>query len=701
MRVPILVGIILFLLPLLALSGLRSLLQNLFVLTVEGTLWTTTMALALCWSILLTSRLVLLNGYRFRIPQALTVHTLGPTGSIIICLLAAPLLLTQFIEWREFGLCRNSILWRVGAVIVGAIIAYVLAFVGLFLAVWVAPPGLFPADATFPTPPLLRNLLAWANRHGIRRSKMLPLGAFLKRSLPKGLRAGYLDPATGLPWAGHWLAFTFALATGVLTLALDLYRRTYIGESSPIPALCYLVILLLNLNWIVAFFAFLFDRYRLPLIVPLALVCTVGAHAPSSDHYYSSRSGIAIKTITPYDVLHARHGRPIVLVATAGGGIQAGAWTAEVLSGLECLSKNQWKSPHSFTDSLTLVSSVSGGATGSMYFLNLYEPDTLANFEDQKISEMRKAVKESSLDDIAWALVYRDLTRIFIPYWNNSADNKLLDRGYMLEETWRNRGGIHADLSNWRSGVGEGLRPAVIFNSTVAETGEPLLLSTTDLREDNHPPSRHTFYGLYHNTDVPVVTAVRLAATFPYVTPAARILSGQPEYHMIDGGYYDNPGVASLVDWVDEGLRALVEKREPLPDHILIIQIRSFPDELKEPLPTNRGWFFQTIAPLEGLLNVRTAAQLVRDRSALASFAKLWATSSTQGALEDRVRFATFTFDGTDAPLSWAMNESQKRAITDRWNHFVEINPRDLRWVHCTLDAQSPDCNSQERNGPY
>jgi hypothetical protein len=90
LRVPILTGIFLFLLPLLALSKLRSLLQNLFVLSIEGTLWTTVMALVLCWSILLTARLVLLNDYRFRLSQALTVNDLAPTTIFFHCPLGCP-----------------------------------------------------------------------------------------------------------------------------------------------------------------------------------------------------------------------------------------------------------------------------------------------------------------------------------------------------------------------------------------------------------------------------------------------------------------------------------------------------------------------------------------------------------------------------------------------------------------------------------
>ena len=702
MRVPILMGVILVALPVLGLTGLRPLLQNLFVLDVEGTVWTTAIAFALCWSILLTSRLVRLNGDRFGLPQALTRNTLNLGSVWWICCLALPLILAQFLERCEFALDRGAILWRVAAVLLGFVIAYLLAFAGLFLTVLVAPPGTAPANKTFPAPKWFEKTLGFAYSHGIPQSWTDKLGARMKH-LPEGLRIGYFDPDTGLLWAGHWLAFTFAVCIGAVTLALDVYRRAYLGEKSPVPALAYVLILLLNLNWILAFLAFLLDRYRVPLLVPLALFCAVGAHSPSSDHFYSSQSGIPIETISPEEVLRVRQkaGRPIILVATAGGGIQAAAWTTQVLSGLQKLSTKDWKTKNSFVfaECLTLVSSVSGGSTGSMYFLNLYGPDSEAKFQDQKIDEVNDAVKESSLDDIAWAMVYRDFFRIVFPYLKYSSEDKLLDRGYMLEETWRNRGSIHANLSNWRLGVKTGERPAVIFNATVAETGEPLLLSTTDLADDAHVPKRLSFYRLYPNTDLPVVTAVRLAATFPYVSPAARILSGQPEYHMIDGGYYDNPGVSSLVRWVDEGLQRLPENERP--DHILIIQIRSFPDEGKEVRATNRGWFFQAYAPIKGLLSVRTTAQLVRDRDVLNALARLWRTTSAQGSLQDRIRFATFTFDGTDAPLSWAMNDAQRRAIPAGWDGFVKKNEKNIRWVHCTLDPGSSDCNSTELSGPY
>lgn len=709
-RVSLLIALVLLFLPSVALKWNKPLFQNLLMMSAGGTVWTTAIALALCWSLLLTYRLVLLNGKeRFGLPQWLTVNKLslsklGKWSSLAPLLLAIPLIRGQFTQRADFNLLETGqIVDRLDAVAVGALIAYLLAFAGLLFTLWLNPPGLHPAEDTFPVPKFIMNPLKnWITKHAVKHREPSEAEPWWRRHHLRGLWAGYLDPATGLPWAGHYMAFTFALATVVLYLGLDVWHKMWQEQSSPIPALAYVLLLLLNLNWILAFFTFLLDRYRLPLIVPIALLCIFGARFTSSDHYYSSSTHVAGAPITPYDVLHARKDKkkPIILVATAGGGIQAGAWTARVLTGLQEQSR-AWNSPNSFTDSVTLISSVSGGAMGSMYFLNLYGNGDQAPFNDAGIDEMRQKVVQSSLDDIAWATVYRDFWRVSLPYLERSSGAKLMDRGYMLERTWRNRG-IGANLADWRAGVKEGTRPAAIFNSTIAESGEPLLLATTDLLSDNLFPKRQSFYEKYPNKDVPVVTAVRLAATFPYVTPASRIDSDHAEFHLVDGGYYDNPGVSSLVAWLDEGLQALNDNHEPLPDHVLIIQIRSFPDS-SGMSPLDRGWFFQTHAPITGLLSVRTTAQLLRDREALRMIAQKWATTekTEQGSLKDRIRFATFTFDGTDAPLSWAINEKQKRKIDDAWRDVVASNARNLRWVRCTLDPAAVDCHSSEKSGPY
>ena len=683
-------------------SPLVTLLQNLFVLSVEGTFWCTVAALVLAWSILLTARLVLLNGQeRFGLPQQLCAVGLSWHSVIGIVFIALPLILGPFTQVSDFRYSSTGWVWRILAVISGFFFSYALAFIALYAAVLLAPAGTQDAADTFPAPQFMRRILRRANARDVLPEAFPRLWYWIREHLPQELWAGYLDPTSGLPWGGHWLALMFFLVTTCLYFSIDIYRRAYLGEATPIPALAFVLLLLLNANWILSFFSFLLDRYRIPLIAPILILCVAGSHAPSSDHYYAIQRGISLERVYPEEVLRVRFDRskPIVVIATAGGGIQAAAWTTQVLAGLEKESES-W-GPHSFADSVALISSVSGGATGSMYYLNLFHPERRETFDYNGLSSLPQIASDSSLDDIAWALVYRDIPRLFFPYANRSSEDKLMDRGFMLEEFWRNRGNVQGSLSNWRHGVAEGTRPAAIFNATIAETGEPLVFATTDVKSGTEEVRRRSFYELYPDTDLPVVSAVRLAASFPYVTPAARALSTRPEYHLVDGGYYDNYGISSLIAWLDEAFTGLQSRGYPLPD-VLIVQIRSFPDDALTPA-VNRGWFFQSYAPLDALLSVRNTAQLVRDREALELFAQRWAKRPEQGVMSDRVHFAGFQFTGNNAPLSWSMNQRQKDEITKRWNGVTSDTSAnaDLLVVHCFFNPTYAGCSKLPKKGPW
>ena len=77
-----------------------------------------------------------------------------------------------------------------------------------------------------------------------------------------------------------------------------------------------------------------------------------------------------------------------------------------------------------------------------------------------------------------------------------------------------------------------------------------------------------------------VFTAARLAASFTYVSPATRRDGPGSAYHVVDGGYYDDYGMTTLTEWLDEGLEGVGR-----PSHggaisrVLVIQIRSSPAE--------------------------------------------------------------------------------------------------------------------------
>jgi len=749
LRVPIVIGAILFIFPFAALlpcSPLRALFQNLFWMDRAGlwqwpTFWSTMAALVLAWNLLLTSRIVLLNsGDRFHIPSWMTAADLKGWSFFSILILALPTILGQFTQHEDFrpnqGVCMECVL----AIAAAALCSYILAFAAIWVAVVLAPPHTQGSALTFPCPQFMRNWLVWADNHHVLPKGLGP-GIWIRKNLPGGLWEGYLA-SDGFVWSGHWLAFLFGLATLALYFFVDWWHSRSLGVASGVTALTFVLILLMNANWVLAFLAFFLDRFRIPVLIPLALFALISGNMRSSDHYFHVNvqppTANITAAVTPGKVLQARAGKPIVVIATAGGGIQAAAWTTQVLAGLE-EQYQQWFPGKSFSDNVTLISAVSGGATGSMFYLNLYDPNPQQHFHAGQLSGLTDLASQSSLDDVAWALVYHDIPRIFF-----SSSDRLDDRGYVLEETWGNRANVNAPLSQWRQGVQEGWRPAAIFNSTITETGEPLAFSTTAWEKEIDPqtgneitPRRRNFYDVYPNEDLHVVTAVRLASTFPYVTPAARPDTQDLDgFHMIDGGYYDNYGVSNLIAWLEQGLGELQSMRSKCeekagndakqkqecqkyaPPKILVLQIRSFPAD-EEAKPTKKGWAFQLYAPIKGLLSVRTTAQLVRDREALTMFARRWETESAQ----TRIHFATFEFGGfqekqkdkgeeknkkkmeenvSDPPLSWAMNPSQVQAVKADWNSRVNHtdpnqNDPNVDKVHCFFDPSLGRCSSLSR----
>ncbi|HEV3206272.1 MAG TPA: patatin-like phospholipase family protein [Terriglobales bacterium] len=366
-------------------------------------------------------------------------------------------------------------------------------------------------------------------------------------------------------------------------------------------------------------------------------------------------------------------------MAASGGGIQAAAWTARVLTGLELeWRKTQPDDPNAFSKSLRLISSVSGGGVGAMYFVNQYNGSGTLPAEDQ-LNEVVADAKASSLEDVAWGLAYHDLLHVVFPIFPRS----FAGRGRALERAWTrtspDASRLESNLTKWSADVWNGLRPANIFNATLVEAGERLLLSTTYLPYPPGTVGRWDFHSIYQKTrDVAVVTAARLSATFPYVGPASRAdvdpVGGEAS-HVVDGAYYDNYGMSTLVEWLDVALDSLQSQGKLSGGReILVIQIREQPSpaSAKVPKGSHPGWFFQTYAPLEALFEVRTAGQRSHNQVELKLLQDKWAGKVNIAPP------AIFEFgsrpDGSPPPdippppLSWHLTARQQEAIESDWN---------------------------------
>jgi hypothetical protein len=678
-RFPLLSLLTLVALAPVAILGLPALFRNLFAVKGSGLAVTTALAVLLAWGILLTLlNLLRFAPLRFEVPAlpASRLNWLHRRRFAMALSLAAPV--TVVAALFEDGYRVRAML-PVGFGLAGALAVLVVA--ELIQMRWgkeTAPPqervfesGFVPEE---PEPHV-----------GHPPPSAAP--AWLRRLAPR--LPGYFADGRILP--GHIHAAVFLGMTLLLYFGLYYPLRPDVAWIS-LPALAYVLVILTALSWLLPGLSFFLDRFRLPTLALLGAVLLVNSTVLKVDHFYRvfPPSPDGPPAVTPLEALAANDARlgatdrPVVVVAASGGGIRAAVWTAHVLAQLE---RPENLGPE-FPRAVRLVSSVSGGSVGTMFYLDAFGGRGAAEGTVDNSAL-------NALDDAAWGFAYADLWRAFLPVIFNFTDRGV-DRGWALEEVWRRRlSDADLRISSWRRAVAEGSLPPAVLNATIAENGAQLLLTPLEVPRAWRARSLQDAQGLL---DLRVSTAARLSATFPWVSPMAiagldqggRRLARpeRPGPHVGDGGYYDNFGVASAVNWVETvlaGREAAFSRRGIL---VVVISASPFgPFDHDPPSQGERGWFYATVGPLVALAHVRGSTQLMRNRVELDLMQQKW-----------RLRGVPFTYvifePSGPGPLSWKLTEHERQRVLAHWGESP--NPErlaDLR--RCFLDMRS--CQGEPR----
>jgi len=612
--------------------------------------------------------------------------------------------------------------WFWGAIIFGTGFGFVLTTIVHLLRRKFSRRGHEQFDEKFPFM-LVRKKWKWKWVSQLETSSRgLPGAEFALSVFSKvkfDLTEGYLKKLPGqnelrlLP--GHGLALAMMAA---FALVYFLVGYTHCGT-----AIVYILLLLTWLCWFLSGLAFFFDKYLIPTLVTLVLIFAGLAWFPGSDHYFQL-SAVPAGTDSAFSSEYVLAERPhaaerrIILVAANGGGIQSAAWTAKVLAGLtESFATTDQQ--QRFLESIRLISGVSGGSVGTMFFVNeIRSPDS---GESMSCENVVAEAEETGLEEVVWGMTYPDFWHAVTPYaWRN----RLLDRSHALEEAWIKTAQKHdspplnVSLLEWNRGVIQGWRPATIFNATLVESGERLQISTSPVRDktkrgapqqsvagqqpvapdDEHGAGRQELFDLFKGS-IRIATAARLSASFPYVSPAARptdeavsVLASETAkkyaaMHVVDGGYFDNSGLCALTEWLQEGLTERENNRKkanqaPVTnEEILVIQIRGFPPNLETnqgQSPTTfdpfsivrqRGWLYQLYAPVSTMMGVMGSGQAATSDMEFYLLQKYWA--------EKHIDISTVIFQpdpsicklpANQIPLSWHLRKRDKDLIDAAWD---------------------------------
>lgn len=257
---------------------------------------------------------------------------------------------------------------------------------------------------------------------------------------------------------------------------------------------------------------------------------------------------------------------PMLIVATAGGGIRAAHWTATVLERLEVDLGADVVRRHLFA-----ISAVSGGSVGgSAYAASLAggpKPTTM--------------LAHDFLAPALAAMAFVDGPSSFL--WEHGTG----DRGWALERSWEiaskdvlakpflslagNAAELAADSSGWR--------PMLLLNATHQATGRRVI--TSHLKVDSYVFLDSFDLHDLLKVDLPASTAAHNSARFTYVSPAGKLVpkaaaeSGSDESrgYILDGGYFENFGALTALQLAREVERVLGrQKVRPI-----IVQVSSDP----------------------------------------------------------------------------------------------------------------------------
>ncbi|WP_299484684.1 patatin-like phospholipase family protein [Acaryochloris sp. IP29b_bin.137] len=651
LRIPILMGLFLILLPTIAKFLLPAVLKNLFVLRgIWQLAFTILGAIVAAMCIILVAYTTTHNApSRFDVPILLEItNTLWQY--LFAAILALPIIIAATdLSQEELGEKR----W--------------FGFIG----------GILFSALFFGAFDIVRD---WLITHISVDHWLVKAIRFLSKNAPDG----YLNDFGDLD-IDHINTFAFFLVLLAVYLAnFFIFRPRPIHEYREASALFYVTLLVSISTLFLGSLTFYFDYYRVSVLFFWLLISALMYWFFKVDHYFELKedhlknksTNLRLQDFTAVLSKRLEHQstneKTLVVVCASGGGIQASGWTAQVLTGL------QTELGTSFTKAISLISAASGGSVGSMYYLDRFSSKGYP--ENEELENIFVSATQDSLDATGWGLCYPDLWRVIaLPLFPSIFAKRLGDRGIALETDWqgelkgwenKNHPKVRKSLATWREQIINGEIPIPVFNTTVVEDGNRCLVTPLNFGDAS---GKKCFNNLYGDYDIDIVTAARLSATFPYVSPICRNSRNlKQNFHMADGGYFDNSGFVTAVEWLNDLLEKPQNKKLK---RVLILQINPFPQPSEsENDKEYGGWFMTTIGPLLTLFKVRDPILTTRNKTEIEMLQKLYPKEKVD------IRYYSIYFPSrTEAPkfyseegeyqppLSWKLTKAEKEAINKGW----------------------------------
>ena len=490
-----------------------------------------------------------------------------------------------------------------------------------------------------------------------------------------------LDADDGRLAPAHFSATCAFFSTlGIIAFTALAFPPPYDSTGADLPTAALVFVLFASIIWFWGALEYHLARVGTPPALVALIVFAAGYRLfGDTDHEFEAQLGPA--GLSPIAGVEAAGEENLVVVCGAGGGILAAGWFA--LS-LDRLAERRPQ----IHDEIGLLSTVSGSSVGASFYLHQRRADAASGSGHG----LEHAATRASLDAVAYGLVFNDFANLLSL---GATSSLFVDRGHLLEEQWEatavevlgSAGGAGPlRLAGLADSIRSGDLPVPVFNSTALETGRRVQITPIAYpgasEADGGGRKRSWTLGEYlggdpaESADLSIWTAARLSATFPYVTPAARWrppagvtppgtgLRGG--HHMIDGGYAENYGIASALEWLEVVLRERETGGLGGLRRVAILQLNAFPASTPGAAEPQSGFAAALLGPVVGITQVRSGVAGSRNSVELERFLENW-----RALLAGKVRLEYFVIqpqEGEEGPLSWRLTKRHIEDMRARWD---------------------------------
>jgi len=262
----------------------------------------------------------------------------------------------------------------------------------------------------------------------------------------------------------------------------------------------------------------------------------------------------------------------LVMIAASGGGQRAALWTLSVMQNIHTIADGE------VIRHTELLTGASGGVLGEAFFREIYLrslSDSTIDISDKKYQDQ---ISADNLNPIIFTLLVNDLL-IRNQYFEYNGYEHLKDRGFAFENqlNLNTEGILEKPISAYAEPEFTADIPLLPVSTLITNDGRKLVIAPHSMsylgtslmgklgKEEKKQSIDFKRYFANHGADdLRFLTALRMCATFPFITPNVQ-LPTDPIMETMDTGLSDNFGIQDALrfmyvfkDWIQENTSGVV-----------------------------------------------------------------------------------------------------------------------------------------------